>query len=472
LPIRWRLTLFNALIIGAILLTLGLSLFVLLRGALLSGIEDTTRSRALAAARALEDGEDPLSEDDAEQLTADRVFLVVRGSGGEILDRTTNLSVNEEIQDPVWKRALASGDPEGGTAKLSSEEPDYVYAVPVDPPSGPARVVEAGKSYEPAQEALEVFGTVLIAGIGVALLLSIGGAYFLARAALRPIDAVTNAAREMGEGDLSKRLPVTNPKDEVGRLTKTINGLLSRLEFALARREEALERQRRFTADASHELRTPLTSIGGHARMLDEWALEKDPQRAKQSVGAIRREAKRMGVLVESLLALTRGDEGAPPEVGRHDLAAVAEEAVQTARVAGNGKVSVEYAHPERGAVATFDRNRVLQLAAILLDNAVKYTPEGGKVTVRVREGDGQVELEVSDTGIGIPDAQLPLIFERFYRADPSRTTGGAGLGLSIARQIAEAHGGTIEVSSKPGEGSTFTLLLPKKALRPMEPDS
>jgi two-component system OmpR family sensor kinase len=292
--------------------------------------------------------------------------------------------------------------------------------------------------------------------------LSIGGAYFLARAALRPVDAVTSAAREMGEGDLSKRLPVTNPKDEVGRLTITINGLLSRLESALARREEALERQRRFTAEASHELRTPLTSIGGHARMLDEWALEKDQQRAKQSVGAIRREAKRMGDLVESLLALTRGDEGAPPEVGSHDLAAVAEEAVQTTRVAVDGKVSVEYARPERGVVAAFDRNGVLQLAVILLDNAVKYTPEGGKVMVRVREGDSQVELEVSDTGVGIPDAQLPLIFERFYRADPSRTTGGAGLGLSIARQIAEAHGGTIEVSSKPGEGSTFTLLLPK----------
>ena len=462
MPIRWRLTLFNALIISAILLTLGLSLFLLLREALLSGIEDTARSRALAAARALEDGEDPLSEDEAEQLTAGGVFLVVRDTGGEILDRTDNFSVNEEIRDPVWKRALASGDPEGGTAKLSSGEPDYIYAVPVDPPGGPARVVEAGKSYEPAQEALEVFGTVLVAGIGVALLLSIGGAYFLARAALRPIDAVTNAAQEMGEGDLSKRLPVANPKDEVGRLAITINGLLSRLEAALARREEALERQRRFAADASHELRTPLTSISGHARMLDEWALEEDPQRARRSVGAIRRQARRMGDLVDSLLALTRGDEGAGLEVGRHDLAAVAEEAVQTARATASGKMSVEYARPDRGIMATFDRNGVLQLAGILLDNAVKYTPEGGRVTVRVREVDSHVQFEVSDTGVGIADAQLPLIFERFYRADLSRTKGGAGLGLSIARQIAEAHGGTIEVSSKPGEGSTFTLLLPK----------
>jgi len=475
LAIRWRLTLFNALVIGAILLALGLSLYLLMREALLSGIEDTTRSRAVVAARALESGEDLedlLRDDDAEQLTADGVFLVVRDAGGRILYRTTNFSMKEEIRDPVWQRALASGEPEGGTAELSSEEPDYVYAVSVDPPSGPARVVEAGKAYEPAHDTLEVFGTVLATGIGAAFLLSIGGAYFLARAALRPVEAVTSTAREMGEGDLSKRLPVANPKDEIGRLTITINGLLSRLEFALARREEALERQRRFTADASHELRTPLTSISGHARMLDEWALEEDPQRAKRSVGAIRRQARRMGDLVESLLALTRGDEGAGLEVGHHDLAAVAEEAVQTARVAANGKVSVQYTHPERGVMATFDRDSILQVAGILLDNAVKYTPEGGRVMVRAREGDGQVELEVSDTGVGIADAHLPLIFERFYRADLSRTKGSAGLGLSIARQIAEAHGGTIEVSSRPGEGSTFTLLLPKKALGPREPDS
>ena len=464
MPIRWRLTLYIALVIGAILLLLGIALYFMNRSALIDNIEDTARSRATAAARTLESGNN-LSKAYVEQLTFDGVFVIIRNDSGRVL-RTVNSPEEDDIADAVWREAVGSEEPASGVVHIS-DDPYYVQAVPVDPPSGPARVVEAGKSYEPAEEALEVFGTVLVAGIGAALILSIGGAYFLARAALRPVDAVTSAAREMGEGDLSKRLPVTNPKDEVGRLTITINGLLSRLESALARREEALERQRRFTAEASHELRTPLTSIGGHARMLDEWALEKDPQRAKQSVGAIRREAKRMGDLVESLLALTRGDEGAPPEVGHHDLAAVAEEAVQTARVAVDGKVSVEYARPEHGAVATFDRNGVLQLAGILLDNAVKYTPEGGKVMVRVREGDGQVELEVSDTGIGIPDAQLSLIFERFYRADPSRTTGGAGLGLSIARQIAEAHGGTIEVSSKPGEGSTFTLLLPKKTPNP-----
>jgi two-component system, OmpR family, sensor kinase len=255
---------------------------------------------------------------------------------------------------------------------------------------------------------------------------------------------------------------VANPGDEIGRLATTINGFLSHLEAAFARREEALERQRRFAADASHELRTPLTAISGHARMLDEWALEEDPERARRSVRVIRREAGRMRTLVESLLALTRGDEGARLEVGRHDLGAVAEEAAQAARDAAEGKVSVEYVPPEHEVRTTFDRDRVLQAAAILLDNAVKYTPEGGSVAVRLWEENGRVALEVSDTGIGIPEDELPLVFERFYRTDPSRADGGAGLGLSIARQIAESHGGEIRAKSAPGEGSTFTFLLPR----------
>jgi signal transduction histidine kinase len=324
-------------------------------------------------------------------------------------------------------------------------------------------VVEFGKSYNKTEEMLETFGTVLAFVIGAAFLLSIAGAYQLAGAALRPVDDVTNAARRMGEGDLSKRLPVANPKDELGRLVITINGLLSRLEAAFVRREEALERQRRFAADTSHELRTPLTAISGHARMLDEWALEGDPQRAKHSVGVIRREAGRMRSLAESLLALTRGDEGAQLKIGRHDLAEVAEEAAQSTRDANNGKVSIECVLPKGEVEATFDRDRAFQLAAILLDNAVRYTPEGGIVTVGVREDNDRVALEVSDTGVGIPEDQLPLIFERFHRADRSRSEGGVGLGLSIARQIAESHGGQIRAQSTPGTGSTFTL-LPKRS--------
>ena len=321
-------------------------------------------------------------------------------------------------------------------------------------------MVEAGKSYDAVEDTLETFATVLVVGGLLAFTLSVGGAYLLARTALSPVEAVVSSARGMTEGDLSRRLPVTYPKDEIGRLTTTINGLLARLEAAFKRREEALSRQRRFAADASHELRTPLTSISGHARMLDEWALEGDKETAHRSLGTIRREAGKMRGLIESLLTLTRGDEGAPMEVGRYDLGAVAKEATETA---ANGKVSIELAPTENEITATFDRERVLQVASILLDNAVKYTPHGGSVAVMVEEHDGGVALAVSDTGVGIPEDQLPLIFERFYRADAARAEEGTGLGLSIARQIAEAHGGTIQARSKPGEGSTFVLLLPRK---------
>jgi signal transduction histidine kinase len=150
-------------------------------------------------------------------------------------------------------------------------------------------------------------------------------------------------------------------------------------------------------------------------------------------------------------------------EVGRYELGAVGKEATETAGAAADGRVSVEFVPIEHEIMATFDRERVMQVASILLDNAVKFTPDGGSVTARVEEEDGSVALSVSDTGVGISEEQLPLIFERFYRADPSRSAGGAGLGLSIARQIAESHGGQIRAESTPGTGSTFTLLLPKR---------
>jgi len=465
LPIRWRLTLFIALAIGAILLILGVALYLLLREALLSNVEDTARGRAVSAARSIRSGE-TLERDDVEELTLDGVFVIVRDGEGRVLTETVNLPSEDGAGDPVWRRALDSGEPASDTAEFSGEEPDYIYAVPVDPPHGRARVVEAGKSYESALEGVEAVGAVLAAGIGVAFVLSIGGAYLLARAALRPVEAVTAAAREMGEGDLAQRLPVANPKDEIGRLATTINGLLARLEAAFRRREEALSRQRRFAADASHELRTPLTSISGHARMLDEWALAGDEERARRSVEAIRREAGRMRVLLESLLILTRGDEGAPMHVGRYDLGALAQEATEIA--AAGGKVSVEFVPPEHEVMATFDRERVLQVASILLDNALKYTPDGGSVTVRVEEEDDGAALVVSDTGVGIPEDQLPLVFERFYRADAAWAEEGAGLGLSIARQIAEAHGGTVRARSKKGVGSTFALLLPRQKPDPL----
>jgi two-component system OmpR family sensor kinase len=475
LPIRWRLTLLNTVMIGVILLTLAGSFAWLLYEYRVDQVENTTRTQAKEAAKALEDGEDLLGKDKDEltQATADgAVVIVIRNAQGKVLGQMPDkpdFSMGE-IHDPVWKEVFKKGQTEHGQVERSSEGADYnVYAKRVKPPdnlagtlTSSARVVEAGKPYPSVKHILEEFAPVLATVGLLGFVLLVGGAYLLTRAALSSVEAVVRAAGEMSEGDLSRRLPVANPKDEIGRLTTTINALLARLEVAFTRLEETLSRQRRFAADASHELRTPLTSISGHARMLDEWALDGDKETARRSVGTIREEAGRMRGLIESLLTLTRGDEGAPMEVGRYDLGEVAKEATETARAAADGRVSVELVPSENEVTATFDRERVLQVASILLDNAVKYTPEGGSVTVRVEEEDGGVALAVSDTGVGISEEQLPLVFERFYRADAARAEEGVGLGLSIACQIAEAHGGTIEARSKLGVGSTFVLLLPR----------
>ena len=461
MPIRWRLTVFNALSIGAILVALGFSLFLLLRNTLFSEVEHTARDRALGAAQTVESGEgfDPA---EAERLSLGGVFVVVRDGQGRILYQTLSSVPREETEDPLWSQVLKTGRPVGDAADLSpAGTSDYVYAVPVNPPDGPARVVEAGESYESATKTLEAFTVVLVVVILAALILSVGGAYLLARAALSPVDAVVRTARQIGESDLSKRLPVAYPKDEIGRLTTTINDLLGRLEAAFARREEALSRQRRFAADASHELRTPLTSIAGYARMLRDWGLE-DPRTARESVAAIQEESERMGELVESLLSLARGDVDVPLDLGRGDLSAIAASATKAAQAAAGGKVEVEYVPPEEPVEASFDKTRIRQVADVLLDNAVKYTPEGGTVVIGVGQENGWARLEVSDTGIGIPADELPLVFERFHRVDPARSEGGVGLGLSIARQIARAHGGEIEAKSEPGKGSTFALRIPR----------
>jgi two-component system, OmpR family, sensor kinase len=476
-PIRWRLTIFNALVIGGILLALGLALFFLQRQSLLSSVEDTARSRALAVARSIAAGEGleedegrlVLDDDLVDGITVDGVYIIVRDRRGSIIAQTVDLPANREARDEVWRVALETGKSAHGTVELLEEGPDYIYAVPVEPYGGPARTVEAGKSYDLAEENIRNMALVLAFGIGVTFLLSVVGAYLLARAALSPVGAVVKAARRITGGDLSNRLPIAHPKDEIGDLAATINGMLSRLEGTLAHLEEALDRQRealdqqrRFAADASHELRTPLTAIHTNAQVLEEWALG-DPKIGPENVAAIVRESERMKRLVEGLLELAGGDEGMKLHPEHNDLAEVVEEATESARAAADGKVVIEHPASEQPVSAVFDRERLRQAISILLDNAVKYTLEGGRVTVRTMEEDDTVAVEVSDTGVGISEEQLPHVFERFYRADEARSMEGSGLGLAIARQIAEDHGGSIEVRSQLGEGSTFTIRIPRR---------
>ena len=472
MPIRWRLTIFNALVIGGILFALGCALFFLMRHTLLSSVDDTARKGALFAAKEInsEEGLDEengrlVIDDGLERgLINDGVFIVVRDGRGSIIDKSANVPNDGRVTDELSGRVLETGKPERDTLTFREEGPAYVYARPVSPPEQPARIVEAGKLSNFTEDYIETIALVLASGVTVAFLLSVVGAYLLARRALSPVSAVVTAAHRIRTGDLSKRLPVPPSKDEIGDLAATINDMLAHLELTLARLEETLDRQRRFVADASHELRTPLTSIHSYAQMLEEWAL-KDPQIGPESVAAIQRESERMKGLVENLLELARGDEGMKLNLKENDLTEVVEEAAESARASVNGKVLIEHPTTQqktRRVSAVFDRERLRQALSILLDNAVKYSPEGGRVTITIAEEDGSVGVEVADTGIGIPEDQIPHVFERFYRAEEARSTEGLGLGLSIARQIAEDHKGSIEVRSKPGEGSTFIIRIPR----------
>jgi two-component system OmpR family sensor kinase len=459
LPIRWRLTIFHALVIlGLAAVLLAFLVAVMIRGVTTS-VEDLAEARAIEAVRLLESG--PLPDDRTlAELARGAVYVVIRDGQGQVLARTADPTPNigafsEEERRAIWRDVLVGGQP-----TTRQEHEIFVYAVPVTTDRSTARVVESWKSYDKTAETFVPFVTLVPIAAPIALVLAILGSYLLARSALAPVAAITQAAREIGGRDLSRRLPVERPRDELGRLAGTFNDLLARLEVAFRQREEVLAQQRRFVADASHELRTPLTSIQGYARMLRQWALD-DPATARESVAAIEREAVRMSGLVESLLRLARADEGAPLDLAEHDLGAVTLAAVEAARVTADGRVEIAYCPSPAPVIATFDRDRIRQVATILLDNAVKYTPAGGTVTVTVCRNPDNAELAVADTGLGIAEEHLPHIFERFYRVDQARSAGGTGLGLAIARQIAEQHGGAIDVVSAADCGSTFTLRLP-----------
>jgi signal transduction histidine kinase len=265
--------------------------------------------------------------------------------------------------------------------------------------------------------------------------------------------------REITDGrSLHRRLAEPLAKDELGRLAATLNEMMARLERSFA----AL---RRFTADASHELKTPLTVLrAGVERALTTPHV---PQETLATLEETLQEIKRMTELVDALLTLARADEGSVP-LHREpvDLRAIIEETRETGELlAEEAGVQIDVVTPPEPVVLDVDAQRFRQLVLNLLTNAVKYTPRDGRVSVQLGRDDGAVTLRVSDTGIGIAVGDLPHIFDRFWRADSARTrTGerpGAGLGLAICKWIAEAHGGKIEASSRPGRGTTFTVTLP-----------
>jgi two-component system OmpR family sensor kinase len=301
----------------------------------------------------------------------------------------------------------------------------------------------------------------------LAVLIAATLGWFLARKALSPIEHVIMAANQIERGtDLGQRIEHIGPNDEIGRLTNTVNSMLTRLQTTYLELEEAYRTQKRFVSDASHELRTPLTTIRGNVELLEKvWGSESGVQNMQLTMEAmndISQEAARMSRLVNDLLALARADAGQQIEHIQVRLLPIVEEVIRKANFLPH---EVEWRH---GNLELLENVTVLgsddylqQLLFIFIENAFKYTKQG-HVQLDILRLEDQVGIRISDTGIGMDSEQIPQIFERFYRADTSRgQTSGTGLGLSIAKWIIDEHHGSIEVVSKKNEGSMFIIWLP-----------
>ena len=406
------------------------------------------------------------------------VILAVFGVGVYLTVRTT---LHRNLDDSIETRAnivlagivFDNGQPVLPPTPSSSDDDEFVRVVDIGSPpvetdpeirvrrfpivgnGETVGLLEVGQSREHVTESLSALLLTLGLAYPLTLLVAVLGGIFLAGRALAPVDSITDMARRVSAEDLGQRLDLRLPDDELGRLATTFDEMIERLD-------DAFRRQRRFTADASHELRTPLTVMKGQVEVALQQ--QRSPEDYRQVLRAVNEEVDRLIGLAGSLLTLARAEAGQIPlNLERIDVAELMSGAVEqvTPAATSNG-LSVDLI-PKASVSVLADEGLVLQLLLNLLDNAVKYTSGGGRITAGWSTTPSGVELWVRDSGIGISEEHLTHVTDRFYRVDDarSRAEGGFGLGLAISQWIAEAHGGSLRVESVVGEGSTFTVTLP-----------
>jgi two-component system, OmpR family, sensor kinase len=351
-------------------------------------------------------------------------------------------------------------------------------------PEGPAFRVRAEKlngglvqvQAQPLVDQNSTLHTLFLTELAVtagALVLALAGGWWLVRLGLRPLEDVERTADSIAAGDLDQRVPGADQATEVGRLARALNVMLERIQAAFSARvasesrlRENEQHLRQFVADASHELRTPIAAVSAYAELFERGGSEHADD-LPRIVSGIRNETARMDRLVNDLLTLTRLDEGVPMEMAPVELVSLVSDAVRTAAAVGpEWPVQFWAARPVE---VTGDKDRLRQVLDNLLANVRAHTPAGTTATVHVDQIGDQAQIEVRDTGPGMPDEDARRVFERFYRADPARARsgGGSGLGLSIVAAIVTAHGGTVSASSTPGEGLVVTVLIPAASVQP-----
>jgi signal transduction histidine kinase len=334
-----------------------------------------------------------------------------------------------------------------------------LYTVPYHTPNGSVIFVETGATIEPIRHVLRSLLLILLLATPIILVVAAIGGYLLMSRPLRPVVVLTDQAERIGRKELGERLPVIPTGDELERLSLALNRMIERLE-------EALAHNHRFSADASHELRTPLTIIRGELESLIQ--IPSLPAAVMEGIGSALEESNRMARIVHSLMTISRLDCGGEQielvPVNLVDIVGVTLDHMSL--LAEEKHISLRF-EPGPATYVTGDSMRLKQIVVNLVDNAIKYTPDGGEVSVFVTTEEKKAVLKVTDTGIGIPAACLPLVFDRFYRADQarSRESGGTGLGLSIVKAICSVHDGAAFVESIEGKGATFRIELPLLSL-------
>jgi two-component system OmpR family sensor kinase len=399
----------------------------------------------------------------AEHRFRDHVFAVFEPKGGLLTssqDLPNEPSLVGLLSSGPFQKVLAdSAGVDHLFENMKGGRSGYRAFVRKFPLKGQTHTLVILQSLNPQKEMLEEVRQTFAWVIPIAILLASVGGYFLARKSLAPVVAMSSQAGRIGAENLHERLPIQNAKDELGSLAASFNELLERVD-------QSFERQRRFMSDASHELRTPAAILRGESEVALSRA-ERSAEEYRESLAVLHAEAQRLTQIVEDLFTLTRADAGqyplSPKDFYLDELAADCAHATRSLALAKQITLTCEVREelPIRADEALL-RRMILNL----LDNAIKYTPRGGRVSLSCERDGSEYALNVTDTGSGIPTELQQRVFERFFRVDKARTRsetdgGGAGLGLSIARWIAEAHSGRLLLARSDSSGSTFTALLP-----------
>lgn len=481
LPLRWMVAVGYA---ASLLTTLAL-MGLILHGLVWRYLWWSTQSRMLLQARTAfgaerEDGrEDGRPRHRLEDLLAsdpDRVvqLLAEAGISARVLDAEGRTLAEQgpiirwvSVPSAQQRAAALQGPRNGGLVSSSyvAEERRRSALVVVASTGGPGpatRFLQVASPWRPAQELMTELRR-LLGWMGlVAVVLGVGVSFLLARAVTGPLERLAHAARRVADGDLGARTGLRPGRNEVRAVAAAFDEMVERLQQAFAA-------QKRFVADASHELRTPLTTIGGMAELLPQATAEE----RVRALAAMEREVERMSRLVDDLLTLSRAEEGdAAPRRERFDLVPLLQEAAETATLANRGReVGV---HVDGPLAVLGDPDALMRAVRNVLANALQYSPADTPVRLDAAVRDGGVEVKVRDRGPGVPPADLPRLFDRFYRADRSRTrgTGGSGLGLAIVRAIVEDHGGRVSLRNVETGGAEVTLWLPTGEKGPAAPNS